>query len=59
MVKQNEEFLNSKGLWYFVENGFEDSQDEAKDALALYIIQQSLDVSIIFKIAATNTSKEA
>lgn len=52
-------FLNSEGLWNFVENRFEDSLDEAKDALALYLIQQSLDVSILFKIAATNTSKEA
>ena len=32
-------FLKSANLWNFVENGFEDSQYEAKDAFALYIIQ--------------------
>ena len=43
-------FLKSANLWNFVENGVENPQDEAKDALALYIIQQSLDVSIFFNI---------
>ena len=52
-------FLKSANLWNFVENGFENPQDEATNALALYLIQQSLDDSIFLKIAATNASKEA
>ena len=52
-------FLKSANLWNFVENGFDDPRDEAKDVLALYLIQQSLDASIFFRIVAANTSKEA
>jgi hypothetical protein len=52
-------FLKSKNVWNFVKNGFDNPRDEARDALALYLIQQSLGVSIIFEIAAPNICKEA
>lgn len=42
-------FLYSKNLRNFVEFGFEDSRDEANDALRLYFIQESLDDSYLFQ----------
>ena len=52
-------FLHGRGLWNFVEDGVKKLQDEAKDALALYYIQQALDDNIFYVIAEANTTREA
>ena len=52
-------FLHARGLWNFVEDGVKKLQDEAKDALALYYIQQALDDNIFYVITESNTARES
>ena len=52
-------FLHSRGLWNFVEDGVKKLQDEAKDAFSLYYIQRVLDDNIFYVIVEANTTREA
>ena len=52
-------FLHARGLWNFVKDGVKKFQDEAKDAFALYYIQQALDDNIFYIIAKADTAREA
>jgi len=53
------EFLHSENVRHLIENGFDDPCVEAKDALALYFIQQALDDDLFHLVAAATTAKEA
>ena len=44
-------FLCCGDLWKFVENGYDEPYDEAKDASSLYLIQQSMDGKLFLVVA--------
>ena len=52
-------FLHARVLWNFVEDGVKELEDEAKDAFALYYIQQTLDDNVFYVIVEANTAREA
>ena len=52
-------FLNATGLWNFVKDRVKKLQDEAKDAFALYYIQQALDDNMFYIIAEADIAREA
>jgi len=49
--------LHYNSLEYWIMKGFDDPYDDAKDALALYLIQKALDDKIFHVVTAENTTK--
>lgn len=57
--------LSSKDLWKFIENGYnqDDNQDQLeenqkKDAKALFLIQQALEEKFLIRISEADTTKQ-